>query len=114
MKIYEDCTDEQITLYMKKNNVCKIAKDGTMTFPDTKKLKSQLWTDSFYYGAFKYGNGVRNLKEVNPHYEPVITEDEYRMLLRKIQKREEARIIKFDDEKAYVFPFEEKLLRGEN
>ena len=114
MKLYEDCTDEQIVLYMKKNNVCKIAKDGTTTFPDSKKLKTQLWTDSFYYGAFRYGDEVKNLKDVNPHFEPVISEDEYRMLLRKIQKREDARIIKFDDEKAYVFPFEEKLLKAEN
>lgn len=114
MKLYEDYTDEQIALYMKKNNVCKIDKNSTITFPDPKKMKKQLWTDSFYYGAFRYGNEIINLKDVNPHFEPVISEDEYRMLLRKIQKREEARIVKFDDEKAYVFPFEEKLLKAEN
>jgi len=70
-------------------------------------MKTQLWTDSFYYGAFQYANSIQDLKEVNPHYDPVISEEEYGMLIKKIQKREEARVIKFDDEKAYIFPFEE-------
>ncbi len=113
MKIYESYTDEEIALYMQKNNVCKIRKDGAMIFPDPKKMKYQLWSDSFYYGFFQYNNKTTDLREVNPHYQPVISEEEFMMLMKIIQKREESREVTYDEEKVYVYPFEDGIIYDE-
>jgi DNA invertase Pin-like site-specific DNA recombinase len=105
MKIYENQSDDAVYKYLISSGYKRKYKNK-----ETKlNVKSiyRVWKDSFYYGIFQSGNNEVDLKEKNPYFEPMITEEEFWTLLRKHYANWwwiMPNIIKLENEETMPFP----------
>ena len=86
MKIYEQKTHEEIWLWLEKNDFTRnkskwktIEKAGWKNF-------SRVLKDPFYYWMYLHWSASTDLRLSNPYFQPLITEEEYVILLEIINK----------------------------
>lgn len=110
MKIYENKTNVQIIRYLN-------AKKYTYKHWDELKSISNntiktIFEDSFYYGIFSYGGESIDLREYNPHFKPIITEQEYNKLTAMYQANKSNKELK-ERKKEYeeILPFSRRFIK---
>ncbi len=75
-------------------------------------MLNDLWKDPFYYGIFEYGDISVDLREKNPYYMPMITQEEYDILIERYygnrphMGKKEAK-----DEHIEVMPLDEQFIK---
>jgi len=88
LKIYERKSDEYIADRLNRNWYKRQYKNGKIWKATAKRL-SELRTNEFYYGIYHRGNSTIDLtdNDLNPHYEPMITYEEHKILLDRYKGR---------------------------
>lgn len=85
MKLYMWASDEYIAQWL---NSQWFIREGKLSSKSVNpKMLFRVWVDEFYYGIYIYGNSVVDMREVNPAYVPMITEDEHVILLNNYKKK---------------------------
>ena len=84
MKIEDYKPDTYIEKYLKENWYKRNYKNERKTWDISNWILWNIWKDSFYHGIFISGDRQVDLRWLNPHYEPMITEDEYFKLIRRL------------------------------
>lgn len=84
MKIEEDASDEKISKWLRSQGVGRTyKKDGRSPSPISARVTNDLWKDPFYYGIWEYGDLAVDLREKNPYYMPMISKEEYDILIER-------------------------------
>ena len=76
----------------------------------------KLWIDEFYYGMLVYGNTTTDLREYNPYYKPVITEEQHIILKERYNERGKLLLTqsKTYEEFDEIKPFDNGFIRTED
>lgn len=68
--------------------------------------------DEFYYGMYIYGNSMVDMREINPFFTPMITEDEHTILLNNYKKKAKITLLSAREDKyANVWPLPKGLFK---
>lgn len=74
-------------------------------------MLNDIWKDPFYYGTFEYGDITVDLTEKNPHFEPLITKEEYDILIERYYGQQPHKGRKeVKDEHKDVMPLDDKFV----
>ena len=109
MRIYEKKPDREI---IKRLNDMGYEKNG----PDdpialTSSSFSRIWRDSFYYGIYERGENWVDLRELWAGYEPLISQEEYEILIDRYNDRTKREVNKKKkDEYDCISPIPEGML----
>lgn len=68
---------EKISSYMDKNGYARAVKKDGRLIRMTPKILTDIFHDSFYFGLLVQANQTVDLRELDPDFQPAITEDEY-------------------------------------
>lgn len=79
MKLYEEKTNESIWKWLISRGFEKANKKKI----DWKNF-SRIWKDPFYYGLYINGNASSDLNISNPYFRPLISEEEYTILVERL------------------------------
>lgn len=80
MKLEDKASDKLIIRYLNANGYKRIYKNDRESTLNESDGIGNWWIDEFYYGVYIHGDYVSNQLEDNPHYKPVITEQEHKIL----------------------------------
>ena len=115
-KIYEDPSDEEIRKFIVASGYKrKYKKDNKETELNQKALY-KIRVDDFYYWKLISGDNETDLRDSNPYYERMITEEEHLILLDRHHKRNpiSLKTYKPKDEYDEVMPFPNKFILSED
>jgi hypothetical protein len=81
--------------------------------PVNAKMLYSVRVEEFYYGMYVYGNSVVDLREVNPYFKPLITEDEHCILLERFKKKAKQTLLSTKEDKyAAVRPIPKGMFKS--
>ncbi len=106
MKIYENKSNPEIADRLNANGYIREFK--TWARPVSHKRLWDVWKNTLYYGIYVSKNEIYDLRELNPHFKPMITEEEYDLLQEKLRKPTKPRAI--NDENEAYYPFDKWLV----
>ena len=93
---------EIISDYMSKNGYGKIVKKDKRVIKMSPKILSDVFRDSFYYGALVQANQTVDLRELDSEFEPVVTEEQFN----QVQLLSNRRLTPYNTRKRLTFyPF---------
>ena len=109
-------TDEKITEFLNANGYKRVLKSGKWELEMNVKNIYKLWIDEFYYGMLVYGNTTTDLREYNPYYKPVITEEQHIILKERYNERGKLLLTqsKTYEEFDEIKPFDNGFIRTED
>lgn len=109
-------TDEEITNFLNTNGYKRVLKSGKWELEMSAKNIYRLWIDEFYYGILVYGNTVTDVREYNPYYKPVITEEQHIILKERYNERGKILLTqsKTYEEFDEIKPFDNGFIRTED
>ena len=91
MKIYDNKSDHTIVTRLKANWYYKLSGKGVKSDVSEKNFY-RVRIDPVYYWMFTVNEKVIDLREVNPHYHPIISEAEHNILLNNYLKSKNKKI----------------------
>jgi len=110
MKLYMGASDEYIANRLNANEYFRENKKETKAV--SAKMLYMVWTDDFYYGIYIYGDSIVDMRVMNPHYQPMISEDEHDILMtRSKQKSKQTLLSAKEDRYADVRPLPKGILK---
>ncbi len=83
MKLYQNKSDLAIADRLNAHWFTK--KSGKKMAPASYKHLYRVWFDSFYYGIHIYGNNISDLRQADVGFQPIISEEEHRILFDRYQ-----------------------------
>lgn len=109
MKIYDNASDEYIANRLNAHWYIRETKDKVKAV--NPKMLYRVWEDPFYYGIYVRRNNTVDLRENNPFYEALITENEYWILFdRKMKNKPRLSLKEVKDEYDEIIPLKKWLL----
>lgn len=113
LKIYDRKSDEFIAEYLNKNWFKKKSKNKEQDA--SSKNLYRIWKDSFYYWMFIVWDWEYNLIGQNPYFKPLITSDEYLILIERYNGDKPDKTIKErKKENEDIYPFENWFIKTED
>ena len=113
MKLYMRESDEKIAKWLNAHGFYRETKKAKK--PVSAKRLFDVWKDEFYYGMLISGETMTDQREINPHYEPLITEAEHQILLeRYTEKNKKFTLKKEKDEYFDITPVPQWLVKTED
>ena len=109
MKIYENKSDDSIANWLNANGFKREQKNWIKKAVKSKRLWD-VWRNQFYYGMFVSKEAYYDLRELNPYFEPIISEEEYDLLQERLKKRSKERTKEVKDENQELYPVETNIL----
>lgn len=97
-------TDKKIADWLNKSWFRKTNKAWKRSKVTAKKLWEQ-WIDPVYFGIYVYGNTEVDLRELNSNYEPMIDENDHRLLLRRYREKSYRFTNDVKEENKQIYPF---------
>jgi DNA invertase Pin-like site-specific DNA recombinase len=82
-KVYEYQSDEEIWKYITASWFKRKYSKNDRETPLNKKALYKIRVDEFNYGIMISGENQVDLRDINPYYEPLVTEDEFQVLLNR-------------------------------
>ena len=110
LKLFEEKTDKQISEWLIWQGFKKYSHQYKRQDPKAKELW-KVWRDPFYYGLFIYWANEIDLREwKNDHYQSIITEKEYNLMIHKIHEKNNAKNYTKNNSNAEVRPLPDWFL----
>lgn len=75
--LLEGKTQAEVLRWMVKNKIRRVTKTGKIIKP-TKQILSEIFNESIYYGVLEQGGETVDLREVQPDFVPMITEEQFK------------------------------------
>lgn len=107
MKLYDRITDKEIAEYLNRHAFEK----GGKVIKVTHQKLSTLWRDPFYMGIFVYNDTQVDLRQENPDFVPMITEDEYNTLIERLAPTDKAQVLARKRQNEDIYPLESGMLK---
>lgn len=108
-------TDEKITKYINIHWYKRILKKSGKELIMNSKNIGKIWVDEFYYGILIHWEATQDLREVNPYYKPVISEEQFQILKdRKEDRNKRWAVTKKKDVYEEISPFSNEFILTED
>lgn len=122
MKVYEWKSDKYITDWLIQNWVKRIVwwnkkenKEKIKEVYPNDKTIYKIWIDPFYYGVWQYWETSTDLRELNKYYKPIITEEEWKILMERYEWNQ-PKLVKKERKKENLsfYPLDEEMVKTDD
>lgn len=97
MKLYMWASDEYIANRLNSQWYFRENKKDTKTI--NAKMLYAVWTDDFYYWIYIYWVSIVDMRELNPFYQPLISEDEHYVLMWRSKQKSKQTLLSTKEDK---------------
>jgi len=111
MKLYENKSDDEIAKWLNAHWFLRELKERSKSV-EAKRLWD-LWRNEFYYGMYISNDAYYDMRELNPYFKPLITDQEFFALQDKLRSTW-SRPKKVKDTNKVYYPFERWMLITED
>lgn len=113
MKIYDKKSDDQIAKWLIKKWYIKEHKGKVKEF--VWKYLYAMRKDSFYYWISIHWKNETDLRKSNPYYKPIISEEEYQILIERYWSKNSQKTIKVrKEENIEIIPIDEGIVKTQD